>query len=53
MKKTAIVLSVLFLVLGFFGIWLGATLASVMCFIISIGWVALKGSIPSPEKITK
>jgi len=53
MKKTAIILSLIFLILGFLGIWLGAILASVMCFIISLGWVVLKGSIPSPDQITK
>ena len=53
MKKTAIVLSVVFLVLGFVGIWVQAYLGSAMCFIISLGWVGLKGQIPSPDQITK
>lgn len=42
MKKTAIVLSVVFLVLGFAGMWLGAYSGSVMCFVVSAMWVALK-----------
>ena len=53
MKKTAIVLSVVFLVLGFMGVWMGSNLGASMCFIVSLGWVGLKSQIPSPDQITK
>lgn len=50
MKKTAIVLSVVFLVLGFIGIWTGSNLGACMCFIVSLGWVVLKSQILSRDE---
>jgi len=45
MKKTAVVLSVVFLVLGFVGIWAGAYFASAMCFVFSVSWLGIKSQL--------
>lgn len=42
MKKTAIVLSVVFLVGGFIGVWSELYLEAVFCFVVAAGWVGLK-----------
>ena len=42
MKKTAVVLSVVFLILGFGSLWIGEYLGTIMCFIMSAAWVGLK-----------
>jgi len=50
MKKTAIALSIVFLIGGFLGIWMGSNLGSVMCFTISLGWVGFMSMLSSAEK---